>query len=223
MKKIIMIWMGLVLITWTLSIASPKDLEIQGRNLISKKPPFTLILPSELHSIHSFSQEHPDENSITRAYFFIKDKDKRVEEMFIVQIADRTNPQAEPMTVPPLKAYTEKRMYSKGKIKKGEVEVNYLIQLIAWNPDAPSLQPIIQKRITIPRHLALQGQFLFIYLGEHAVYIRYSKDVNALGMKVSTEGDKWNKDSISGNEKKSYEMFKKNFMKIIDSIQIKNP
>ena len=32
--------------------------------------------------------------------------------MLIVQIADKTNPQAGPMTVPPLKPYTEKRVYS---------------------------------------------------------------------------------------------------------------
>jgi hypothetical protein len=223
MKKTIMIWIGLVLITWNLSIASPKDLEIQGRNLISKKPPFTLILPSEPRSIYSFSQEHPDENSLTRAYFFIKEKDKQVDEMLIVQIADRTNPQAEPMTVPPLKPYTEKTMYSKGKIKRGEVEINYLIQLMAWNPDAPSLQPIIQKGITIPHHLALQGQFLFTHLGQHAVYIRYSKDVNAFEAKVSKAEDKWNKDSISGNEKRVYEIFKKQFMEMIESVRIKNP
>ena len=218
-----MIWMGLVLITWNLSIASPKDLEIQGKKLVSQKPPFTLILASELRSIHSFSQEHPNENSLTRAYFFIKEKDKQVEEMLIVQIADKTSPQAEPMTAPPLKPYMEKTMYSKGKIKKGEVEINYLIQLMAWNPDAPSLQPIIQKGITIPHHLALQGQFLFTYLGEHAVYIRYSKDVNAFEAKVSKEGDKWNKESISGNEKKVYETFKKSFMGMIESVRIKNP
>jgi hypothetical protein len=71
--------------------------------------------------------------------------------------------------------------------------------------------------------LALQGQFLYIYLGEHAVYIRYSKDVNASEMKISGDGDKWNNDSISGNEKKVYETFKKNFMEMIDSIRIKNP
>jgi len=223
MKKIIMIWMGLVLITWNLSIASPKDLEIQGKKLVSQKPPFTLILASELRSIHSFSQEHPNENSLTRAYFFIKEKDKQVEEMLIVQIADKASPQAEPMTAPPLKPYMEKTMYSKGKIKKGEVEVDYLTQLMAWNPDAPSLQPIIQKGITIPHHLALQGQFLFTYLGEHAVYIRYSKDVNAFEAKVSKEGGKWNKDSISGNEKKVYEIFKKKFMEMIESVRIKNP
>jgi hypothetical protein len=45
--------------------------------------------------------------------------------------------------------------------------------------------------------------------------------VNAFEAKVSKAGDKWNKDSISGNEKKIYETFKKSFMEMIDSIQIK--
>jgi uncharacterized protein YkuJ len=71
--------------------------------------------------------------------------------------------------------------------------------------------------------LALQGQFLFTHLGQHAVYIRYSKDVNAFEAKVSKAGDKWNKDSISGNEKRVYEIFKKQFMEMIESVRIKNP
>jgi hypothetical protein len=199
-----------------------KDLEIEGKNLVSRKPRFNLIFPSEFELSHSCAVEYPKESSLTRSYFFIKEKENGIEEMLIVQIADRTNPQAAPMTAPPLKPYTEKRMYAKGKIKRGELEVDYLIQLMIWNPDAPPLQPIIQKGITIPRHLALQGQFLFIYLGEHAVYIRYSKDVNAFKMTVSNEGDKWNKDSISGNEKKVYETFKKNFMEMVDSVRTKN-
>ncbi len=67
--------------------------------------------------------------------------------MLILQVADRTNPQAGPMNAAPLKPYTEKRSYLKGKMKKGELEVDYLIQLMAWNPDAPSLQPITRERI----------------------------------------------------------------------------
>ena len=181
------------------------------------------MMPSEFRPVHSFSHENPEDNSLTRVYFFIKEKNRQVEEMLILQIADKTNPQAGPMTAPPLKPYHEKRMYSKNKVKRGEVEIEYLVQLMAWNPDAPSLQPIIKKGITIPPHWALQGQFLFIYLGEHAVFIRYSKDVNASEIKISEDGDKWNKDSISGNEKKAYETFQKKFMEIIDSIRIKNP
>ena len=142
--------------------------------------------------------------------------------MLIVQIADKTNPQAGPMSVPPLKPYIEKRLYSKGELKKGELEVDYLIQLMAWNPDAPSLQPIVKKGIVIPSHLAIQGQFLFVYLGEHTVFFRYSKDINSFGLKTSEEGKAWEKESISGNEKKVYETFQKSFMEMINSIQIKN-
>jgi hypothetical protein len=127
------------------------------------------------------------------------------------------------MTVPPLKPYTEKRLYSKGKVKKGELEVDYLIQLMAWNPDAPSLQPIVKKGLIIPSRWALQGQFLFLYQGEHAVFFRYSKDINSFGIKVSEKGDDWGKGSISGNEKKVYETFQKTHIEMIDSIQIKNP
>ena len=222
MKKIIIAFFCLILAIGAITHAAQKDLEVQGKKLISQKPPFTLMMPSEFRPFHSFSHENPEDNSLTRVYFFIKEKNRQVEEMLILQIADKTNPQAGPMTAPPLKPYHEKRMYSKNKVKRGEVEIEYLVQLMAWNPEAPSLQPIIKKGITIPPHWALQGQFLFIYLGEHAVFIRYSKDVNASEMKVSEDGDKWNKDSISGNEKKAYETFQKKFMEIIDSIRIKN-
>jgi len=223
MKKDIVLLASIVVLIWTNLSLAAKDLEIKGKQLISQSPPFTFTLPSELRMIHSFSHENPGMSSLTRVYFLIKGGSKQVEEMLILQISDKTNPQAEPMTAPPLKPYTEKGMYSKSKIKKGELEVDYLIQLMVWNPDAPSLQSIIQKGITIPHHLALQGQFLFIYLGEHAVLLRYSKDVNAFGLKISGEWKSWEKDSISGNEKKCYEMFKKLFMGMIDSIQIKKP
>jgi hypothetical protein len=143
--------------------------------------------------------------------------------MLIVQIADRTNPQAGPITVPSLKPYTEKRMYLEDKKKKGELEVDYMIQLMAWNPDASSLQPIVKKGFIIPSHWTLQGQFMFIYKGEHAVFMRYSKDINSFGLKVSGEGNDWNKDSISGNEKRIYETFQKTFIQMIDSIHIQHP
>jgi hypothetical protein len=113
-------------------------------------------------------------------------------------------------------------MYSKGKIKKGDLEVEHLSQLMAWNPDAKSLQPIVKKGITIPNYWALQGQFQFIYLGEHGVFVRYSKDVNSFGVKVSGEGKGWDRDGLSGNEKKVYEIFQKGFMEMVNSIQIKN-
>jgi len=180
-------------------------------------------MPSEYRLIHSFSHDNPGESSLTRAYFFIKEKEKKVEEMFILQISDKTNPQALPMTAPPLKPYTEKRMYSKAKIKKGDLEIEHMSQLMAWNPDARSLQPIVKKGITIPPHWALQGQFQFIYLGEHGVFVRYSRDVNSYGLNVSGEGKDWEKDVISRNEKKVYDTFQKSFTEMVNSITIKNP
>ena len=202
-------------------VAPEKDLEIREKKLISQKPSFTLMLPSEFQLMHSSSVEYPKENSLTRSYFLIRQKEKQVEEMFIVQIADRTNPQAEPMNTPPLRPDSEKRMYLKDKIKKGDLVVDSMIQLMAWNPDAPSLQPIAEKDIVIPSHLAVQGQFLFVYQGEHAVFIRYSKDVHSFGLKISKEGKDWERDSISGNERKVYETFQKTCMEMIHSIMIK--
>lgn len=213
----------MVLFAWNMIPASGKDFEIQGKKAISKKPPFTLMLPSEFQLAHSSSFETPKENSLTRIYLLIKESHKQVEEMLIFQIADKTNPQAGPMTTPPLRPYAEKRMYSKGKIKRGEAEGDYLIQLMAWNPEAPSLQPIVKKGWVIPPRWALQGQFLLNYQGEHAVFIRYSKDAASFGLKVSEEENRWNQNVISGNEKKVYETFQKTFTEMIHSTQIKNP
>ncbi|HUL21538.1 MAG TPA: hypothetical protein VLZ10_08790 [Thermodesulfobacteriota bacterium] len=209
------------LIVQTTACAPKKDLEVDGKKLVSRKPPFTLALPSDIDLIHSFSDEHPGQNSLTRVYFFVKAKERRVEEMLIVQIADRTNPQAGPMGAPPLKPYTEKRSYLKGKLKKGELELEYLIQSMAWNPDAPSLQPIIKKGFLIPPHWALQGQFLFLYQGEHVIFLRYSKDITSFGIKISENRDDWEKGVISGNEKRVYQDFEKSFMQVMDSIQVK--
>lgn len=221
MKKIIPVLVIFVLVVWVGVGVAKKDLDIQGKKLISPKPPFILVLPSEFILIHSSSHENPGESSLTRIYLFVKPNGKQVGEMLILQIADKTNPQAGPMTAPPLKPYTEKRLYSKEKIKKGELELDYLIQLMAWNPDATSLQPIVKKGFVIPSHWALQGQVLFLYQGEHAVLVRYSKDVNAFGMKVSEKGEDWEKGRIKGNEKKAKEAFQKILMEMIDSIQIK--
>lgn len=222
MKKIIIL-IGLVLFIWTIAIAGGKDLEIQGKKLVSQKPPFTFMVTTEFQLIHNYFHENPKDNSLTRIYFFIKEKNRQVEEMLIVQIADKTNPQAGPMTAPLLKPYTEKRMYSKGRIKKDELEVNHLIQLIAWNPDAPSLQPLIKRGFVIPSQWALQGQFIFDYQGDHVVFVRYSKDVSTFGIKISKEGKDWEKEVISKNEKKVYETFKKTFTEMISSIHIKSP
>ena len=201
-------------------VAPEKDLEVQEKKLTSQKPPFTLMLPSGFKLIYSSSVEYPKENSLTRSYFLVRQKDKQVEEMFIVQIADRTNPRAEPMNAPPLRPDSEKRMYLKDKIKKGDLVVDSMIQLMTWNPDAPSLQPITEKEIVIPSHLAIQGQFLFVYQGEHAVFIRYSKDVHSFGLKISQKGKDWERDSISGNERKVYEAFQKTCTEMINSMVI---
>lgn len=219
MRKILILLMVLLFFACG-PTTKEKDLEIDGKKLISRKPPFTLIFPTGFQLAHSSTVEYPKESSLTRSYFFIKEKEKQIEEMLIIQIADKTNPQAEAMTSPPLKPERTKRMYSNGKIKKGGLEVDYLIQLMTWNPDTPSLQPIVKKGIVIPSHRALQGQFLFPYQGDHAVFFRYSKDINSFGIKISEKGDDWEKGVISGNEKRVYETFQKAFMQMLDSIQI---
>jgi len=210
-----------MLIPWIIAGAAQKDVEVEGKKLVSSRPAFTLTLPSEFNLIHSFSHENPGESSLTRVFFLVKSREKQVEEMLILQIADRTNPQAGPITAPSLKPYTDKRMYSKGKVKKGEIEVTYLTQLMAWNPDAPSLQPIVKKGFVIPSRWALQGQFLFRYQGENAVFCRYSRTIDSFGIKVSDKGNAWEKELISGNEKRVCENFQKFLMEMIDSIQIK--
>jgi len=223
MRKIIPVLVSFVMIVWVGVSVAEKDLEVQGRKLVSQKPPFTLTVPSELNLVHSFSHENPGENSLTRVYFLVKTKGKQVEEMLILQIADKTNPQAGPMTIPPLKPYVEERMYRRDKVTKGELVVNYLIQLMAWNPDSPSLQTLVKKGIVIPPHWALQGQFLFNYMGEHAVFARYSKDVNSFGVKASGEGKDWDRRGLSGNEKKVYEVFQKGFIEVVNSVTLENP
>jgi len=223
LKKAIISLVLIVVWLWTMVAFASQDLEIQGKKLICQEPPFTLMLPSEFQLIHSSSQKNPAESSATRVYFIVKEKNKQVEEMFILQISDKTNPQAGPIAVPSLKPYTEKRMYRKDKIRKGDLVIDYLIQLLAWNPDATSLQPIVRKGIIIPSLWALQSQSLFVYQGEHAVLIRYSKAAHAFGFKVSQEGNKWDKESISGNEKRAYEIFQKTFTEMMNSIQIKSP
>ncbi len=223
MKRIIFALFCLILAVGAIANAAQKDLEIQGKKLVSQKPPFTLTLPSEFDLVHSFSHENPRESSLTRVYFLAKTKGKQIEEMLILQIADRTGPQVGPMTVPPLKPYTEKRMFLKDRVRKGESAIDYLIQLMAWNPDAPSLQPMVKRGVVIPSHWALQGQFQFVYQGEHAVSIRYSKDVNSFGIRVSDAGDGWERASISGNEKRAYEDFQKTFLEMINTLHTITP
>jgi hypothetical protein len=220
MRKIIVALFFLIVVTGTTADAAQTDLEIQGRRFVSQKPPFTLTLPSELGLVYSFSHENPGENSLTHVYFLAKTKGKQIEEMLILQIADRTGPPVGPMTVPALRPYTEKRMFLKDRVRRGELTIDYLIQLMTWNPEAPSLQPLLKRGIVIPPHWALQGQFQFLCQAEHAVSIRYSRDVNSFGMKVSDAADGWGRSSILGNEKKVYEIFRRSFLEMIDTIRI---
>ena len=211
-----------VLVSASSVFGAEKNLEVRGKTLTSKNPPFVATLPTDLQWIHSSSIEHRTENSLTRTDFFIRDQKKQIEEMLIVQIAAKTNPQAGPIAIPPLKPFSEKRMYAKGKIRRGDVEVEYLIQLMAWNPDAPSLQPILKKGWTLSTHWAIQTQILFQPDLEQAVFLRYSKDTRSFGLKVSAEGTRWDKESISGNEKKVCEAFQKTVSGIMDSLRIES-
>jgi len=222
MKKRFIPWMLLCLFSALATRVAAKDLELQGKTLISQKPPFTMSLPSESRLVHSFTQDNPGASSQTRGYLLIRTKGKEAEEMFILQVSDRTNPQAEPITAPPLKPYTEKRMYLHEKSEKQGIPREVMIQLMAWNPDAPSLEPVVKKGIVIPRHWTLQGQCLCLHPPDHAILIRYSRDANSFGLKVSEKGDSWNRDTLVGNEKKAYEMFRKTFLEMVDSLSFKS-
>ena len=223
MKRVLSILLGVIFVFYSQTFGAEKLLDIKGNQLISYKPALQLVLPSELRLVHSLSTDHPRESSRTRAYLLIKEQKKQVEDLLILQIAEKTNPQAEPMTVPPLKPSSEERMYSKGQVKKEERQIDYLSQLMTWNPEAATLKPLIEKGFVVPPHRALQGQILFLYDTDHAVLLWYSRDVQSFGMKVSERDDHWKKGSISGNEKKIVETFKKQLMGMIESIQFKSP
>jgi hypothetical protein len=199
------------------------EIDVQSRRIGFEKPPFVVTAPGEVRLVHTTSFDNPQEFSRTRVFFLVRDKEKRVEEMFLVQIADRTSQEAGPITAPPLAPYAEKRMYAKETFKRKDIPVEWMVQAMTWNPEASSLQPIVKKGLTIPARWALQGQVLFLWQGEHAVLIRYSRDAGTFGLKVSEEGDRWNRDRLSGNEKKAYEAFLKGFRETLDSVQIKTP
>lgn len=215
--------MGILLLVFPALIAGSavgKELVVEGNVLRFETPPLALTLPVECQLVHTSSVENPAENSRTRSYLLARWIKKQLEDLVIVQIADKTNPQAGPMIVPPLKPLSEKRLFSKGKLQRKGLEVDYLIQAMAWNPSSASLRPLLEKGIHVPSNWALQGQLLFPYYGEHAVFIRYSRDVNAFGWKVSGDGKRWERESISGSEKRALAEFEKRLLEMIESIRI---
>jgi hypothetical protein len=218
MKKLFIVWIFLLWVALAPAVAAEKEVEVRGRELLVHSPPFTMTLPAELRWVHSSSTDYPKENSRTRVHFFVRDKKKQVEELLIIQIAERTNPQAEPISVPPLKPFSEDAAYLTGLLKRGDREIEYLVQRMALNPEAASLQPLVKAGFSIPPHLALQGQGLFVYNLDQAVQVRFSKDTQSFGIKVSEEVGSWKKSSLAGNEKKAAETFQKIFMNMIQSI-----
>jgi hypothetical protein len=223
MKKCAVAWILLPWVALSFAVAAEKDVEIRGKELTVHSPPFTMTLPAELKWIHSNTTDYPEESSRTRVYFYVREKKSQVEDLLIVQIAERTNPQAEPISVPPLKPLSKEAVYSMGHLEKGVREVDYLVQLMSWDPRASSLQPIAKAGLTLPPHLALQGLGLFVYSLDRAVQIRFSKDVQSFGIKVSDRSGRWRKGSLAGNEKKVSEVFQKMFMDMIQSITLPKP
>ncbi len=197
-----------------------KALEFKGKEVISASPPFSISLPVEARLIESSSLEFPEHSSMTRTYLADHEAGGRVEHLFIVQIADKTDPQAEPMAVPPLRPDVPGGALESGTIKKNNTELQYLIQLITWNPDSPSLQAFRKKGPDIPAHPALQGQILFGYEGRHAVLLKYSRDVHSFGTGVSSDPAHWERQSMSGDEKEVYDAFAGDFHAMLDSLAV---
>ena len=152
MKRISIILLAAIFIFYSQTFGAEKLLDIKGNRLISYKPALQLVLHSEFCLVHSLSTDHPRESSRTRGYLLVKEQKKQVEDLFILQIAEKTNPQAEPTTVPPLKPSSEERMYFKGQLKKEQRQIDYLSQLMIWNPEAATLKPLIEK-VTNPQSL----------------------------------------------------------------------
>ena len=100
-------------------------------------------------------------------------------------------------------------MYSKGQVKKEERQIDYLSQLMTWNPEAATLKPLIEKGFVVPAHLHFRDKSCFFTIRTMPCFLWYSRDVQTFGMKVSDRDDYWKKGSISGNEKKGCGCFRK--------------
>ena len=210
----------LILVTSIPASGANKEPRLDGKRLVSQKPAFTLALPSSLRLMHSSTSRFPEQSSLTRSYVCMSERNKQVEELLIFQVAERTDPQAEPITVPPLRPSADERMYSKGRIKKERRDVDFMVQLMAWNPLAPSLQPIRKAGFTIPSHLALQGQILFVYDIDHAVLVWYSRDVHSFGLNVSEREASWKKGSMGRTENNVLDQFQETMTEMMNSIRI---
>jgi hypothetical protein len=221
MRKILV--SALIWIMVSGALAAENELRIEGKRLVSTTPFFLLTLPRPFQLVHSSSREFAKESSRTRAYLLITERSKQVMEILGLEIADRTNPAAEPMALPPLVGENEARTYDAGKLSKENNEVQYLVQLITWSRDAPSLQPIVKSGYTIASHLALQGLLLFSYGPDHGILLRYSRDVTSLGLEVGGKRDEWRKASISGNRKRALDAFTKDFKSMLDFLSFKRP
>jgi hypothetical protein len=223
MKRIVLVLAGLLFFAGSICTSAEREVDLRDKRLFSKTPPFSLLLPTPFRLVQSLTSEHPEQSSRTRAYFLITEKARKVEGLILLQIAQRTDPRADPMTAPPLRPSSEERTYSKGNVKQDGREIAFLVQLMKWNPSAPALKPIVQQGFLIPSHLALQGQFQLVYDQDHAVLVWYSRDVQSFGWKVSDRVNAWEKGILSGSEKRAVQAFEKSFLAIIKSMTFTLP
>jgi len=99
------------------------------------------------------------------------------------------------------------------------MDVDYLTQLMAWNPEAPSFTHV-KKGVKIPSHWALQYQFLF----QPQLNMPSSSGIQRYPFRW-VEGfrrrEELDKESVSGDEKKVYEIFQKMVSEMIESSVLK--
>ena len=223
MRKSLIVLFGLFWVLFSHARAAERELEVHEVKLTLRQPALQLTLPSPFLLVHSLSQDRPRQSSRTRVFLLVNEKKKKVEELLLLQVAERTNPQAEPITAPALSPSSEETLYFRTRMKKEGRDLDLLIQLMALNPEAKLLEPVRQKGFSVPSHLALQGQSLFVYDLDHAVFLWYSKDIHTLGFRVSDQEDRWKRAKLSGNEKKAVDTFQKCFMSMVDSITLSKP